>query len=74
MEFFVEPNNGFVGPATYSWQVYDSADLGFPVYSSSFKKDTVKFEKGGTYYFKLNLNNAYNCPNITTDTLRIQNC
>ena len=71
MEFFVETGPNFAGPATYSWQIYDSTNTTFPVYSSSFKKDTVQFEKGGTYYFKLNLNNAFNCPNITQDTIRI---
>ena len=71
MEFFAEPNNGFAGPAEYSWQIYDSTDLFLPIYSSNFKKDTVQFQKGGTYYFKLNLNNSYKCPNITTDTIHI---
>ena len=68
LEFDVELDANFAGPASYIWQVYDSIDLTTPIHITANKKDTIQFNKLGHFYFKLNLNNAYNCPNIVTDT------
>ena len=65
MDFFATINQNFVKPATYRWTIRDSLDQkGLPMYTSSKQRDTIQFTKGGTYYFRLQLNNGHNCPNI----------
>jgi gliding motility-associated-like protein len=66
-----ETSVNFNGPATYKWEVRDSADKGFPIYTSERKIDTFQFTKGGKYIVTHIINNKFNCSNVYKDTIII---
>lgn len=62
---------GFQGVANYKWEIRDSTNLGM-VYKLSFgKKDSFQFKNGGKYIVTHTINNNFNCPTVSTDTIII---
>ena len=66
-----EISTSFAGPASYKWEVRDSSDKGFAMFTSERKIDTFQFTQGGKYIITHIINNKYNCPNVYKDTVEI---
>ena len=56
----------------YKFTIRDSTNSGVPYYTGFFKKDSVKFRRGGKYIVTHEINNPpYNCPTTYIDTVII---
>ncbi len=56
----------------YKFTIRDSTNSGLPLYFGFYKKDSMKFKRGGKYIIEHEINNPpYNCPTIYTDTVII---
>ena len=60
LEYSIELDSNFAFPANYQWQIIRTNN---DTTYSFYKMDTITLKKLGESFFKINLNNAFNCPN-----------